>query len=390
MLISFLLTLVFLCRGLRRQSSRQQKQAPAEELFGPGCDAQTSECSLEVAPKDALGRFYVQPGGDTACLDGSRYNFQVRRGNPKKLHIHFQGGGACGDARSYMLGMCSVYAKHEHQGVFDYTEPANIFHDYSVLVVNYCSGDSHSDDQDVQWGWRSHKIRGYRNAQAALSYARKNFKDLDTLTVSGTSAGSIGLHLWAGRVLRDFKDAAKDRSVLLDGWLSLDTHPSQEMQYITHVCNHDILAPEDKAECDEGRFLLSNQFDRTIAAHPDVRFAAINGVVDMLQVSVFGTGAQEYQKYEMLLLQKWLRRPNFSVYLVQTDQHVFFIRPTFAVATPDSVDGSGTAGPPLAEWVASLVQSPSPMEPRIVCTGEHRQVFPDTNVTGWPTDYCAL
>ena len=35
------------------------------------------------------------PGGDTICSDGSPYRFFVHRGDPSKLLIEFEGGGAC-------------------------------------------------------------------------------------------------------------------------------------------------------------------------------------------------------------------------------------------------------------------------------------------------------
>ena len=37
----------------------------------------------------------VVPGGDTICSDGSPYRFFVHRGDPGKLLIEFEGGGAC-------------------------------------------------------------------------------------------------------------------------------------------------------------------------------------------------------------------------------------------------------------------------------------------------------
>ena len=44
---------------------------------GPACDAVSRKCDIDAAPKDERGIFYVLPGGDTNCLDGSPYSFQV-------------------------------------------------------------------------------------------------------------------------------------------------------------------------------------------------------------------------------------------------------------------------------------------------------------------------
>ena len=37
----------------------------------------------------------VTPGGDAVCARGTPYSFFVRSGDPKKLLIFFEGGGAC-------------------------------------------------------------------------------------------------------------------------------------------------------------------------------------------------------------------------------------------------------------------------------------------------------
>ena len=37
----------------------------------------------------------IYPGGDTICSRGDEYRFYLRGGDPRKLMIYFQGGGAC-------------------------------------------------------------------------------------------------------------------------------------------------------------------------------------------------------------------------------------------------------------------------------------------------------
>jgi len=359
-------------------------------MSGPLCVAAEGNCGIDAAPTDSLGMFHVRPEGDTACLDGSPYSFQVRRGDPRKLHMHIQGGGACRDQASYAMGLCTRRIEHEWQGVFNYTDSANPFQNYSVLVVNYCSGDLHNKHEDVVWGDTTRKVRGYNNVMTAITYALANFRDLDTLTFSGTSAGSLGMHLWAGPLIKTFSGLTKETTVVLDGWLDLPAHPSHKYPEAGSTCSLDILDVADKEECVQGKFTLWGQLEKAVAAHPNVRFAAIDAAVDHYQVRVFGVGSEEFYKYMTVRLNEDLRFPNFYTYLVRGSQHVFFTRPTFSITTPDSVDGSGTEDPPLRKWLADFIVAPP--QQRVVCLGaqEKRRVTTETDVTGWGHDYCGL
>ncbi|HAN27311.1 MAG TPA: hypothetical protein DCP75_06255, partial [Haliea salexigens] len=48
----------------------------------------------------------IYPGGDTQCATGTPYSFHVRRANPEKVMIFFNGGGACWSA-----GSCDISGK---------------------------------------------------------------------------------------------------------------------------------------------------------------------------------------------------------------------------------------------------------------------------------------
>lgn len=60
--------------------------------------------------------------------------------------VYFQGGGACWDEESTKAGLCSTSADAGGEsGVFcrGDCEGENVFEDYTIVHVLYCSGDAH-------------------------------------------------------------------------------------------------------------------------------------------------------------------------------------------------------------------------------------------------------
>lgn len=73
---------MYLIYALRRRCSLETEEGKASEM---------KEVTL------------VAPGGDTRCLleDKGPYEFVARAGDPRKLLLAFEGGGACWDAVSF-------------------------------------------------------------------------------------------------------------------------------------------------------------------------------------------------------------------------------------------------------------------------------------------------
>jgi hypothetical protein len=87
------------------------------------------------------------------CIAGTDYSVFTRKGDPKKLLIFLQGGGACWQG----FYNCNVQAEAQYPpadgpfpGVFDPTmQKANPFADYSVVYMPYCDGSTFGGDNDV-------------------------------------------------------------------------------------------------------------------------------------------------------------------------------------------------------------------------------------------------
>lgn len=164
----------------------------------------------------------VPRGKGISCSDGSRYSFFVRAGDPTRLLIYFQGGGACWSAATcdlnqklYRPNLNDVVPQTE-LGIFDFTNRENPFHDYTVVFIPYCTGDAHLGSRTVTYrlpGSGNSKpsvytVRhnGYANASAVLRWIFAKFSP-HQIFVAGGSAGAIASPFYAGRIAEKYKDS---------------------------------------------------------------------------------------------------------------------------------------------------------------------------------------
>ncbi len=141
----------------------------------------------------------IRPDGPV-CIAGTPYSVFTRQGDPKKLLIFLQGGGACWQNFPF----CNILAENQYPpqdgpfpGVFDPTAADNPFADYSVVYMPYCDGSTFGGDNDVKndasfpAGPTRHH-RGLRNVSAGMDVARAMFPKAKQITVMGHSAGGVG------------------------------------------------------------------------------------------------------------------------------------------------------------------------------------------------------
>jgi hypothetical protein len=147
-------------------------------------------------------------GGDgPICIAGTPFSAFTRPGNPSKLLIFEQGGGACWQNFYF----CNILAEDQEPpappvGIWDFDNPDNPFADYSIVYMPYCDGSVFSGDNDVvdasfPFGpVRFH--RGMRNQTAAMDLAKATFPAASKITISGSSAGGVGADGFAGFLAR--------------------------------------------------------------------------------------------------------------------------------------------------------------------------------------------
>lgn len=159
----------------------------------------------------------IAPGGETRCATGAPFEFHVRRADPERLMIFFNGGGACWSARTCDVNGApdadpsyrpvATLEAGNHPGAFDGAfapnREDNPFAGWSQVFVSYCTGDVHLGTADRRYeradgSTFSVHHRGRINAQAALDYVYAHFEQPEKVFVAGGSAGAVASPFYAG------------------------------------------------------------------------------------------------------------------------------------------------------------------------------------------------
>ncbi|MCC6804715.1 MAG: esterase [Anaerolineae bacterium] len=156
----------------------------------------------------------VTPGGDAVCARGTPYTFFVRSGDPQKLLIYFEGGGACWNdatcAPGFGLfdevvegGEAAAYS----QGIFDAGNPENPLAGYTIVFIMYCTGDYHLGTKAVDYATGTVQHVGAIDATAALDWTFANYPRPTDVVVGGCSAGAIGSIYHTPTIARRYRSA---------------------------------------------------------------------------------------------------------------------------------------------------------------------------------------
>ncbi|MBW2698480.1 MAG: hypothetical protein JRE70_18495 [Deltaproteobacteria bacterium] len=171
--------------------------------------------------------FDTDGGEGPICIAGTAFSAFTREGDPRKLLIVEQGGGACWQD----FYNCNVLSEAQEPptarvGVWDFDSPDNPFADYSIVYMPYCDGSVFSGDNDVfdpafgaaigvpEAVVRFH--RGLRNQTAAMDLAKDTFPRARRITVAGSSAGGVGVAGFAPFLVRFIFGNFVDLSVFND------------------------------------------------------------------------------------------------------------------------------------------------------------------------------
>jgi len=172
--------------------------------------------AAEPFPNDSSSGWQWVDVEGTECMNGKQTGVYVRysqKGN-KGLGVYLYGGGACWNAAT-CDGMST---KNPHPGsmgsggIFKSTTD-NPLDDYNWITVPYCTGDIHLGENEEKIGGADRRFSGANNIKLMMERAVATFTDIETIFVTGESAGGFG-SLAAYPLVRDtFPDA---RGVLMD------------------------------------------------------------------------------------------------------------------------------------------------------------------------------
>jgi len=186
-------------KGLNDDALDELSDAGVDKYLG----AFTPVASTDVGDGWTKHTFDPDGGNGPICIAGTPFSAFTREGDPKKLLILEQGGGACWQD----FYNCNVLSEDQEPpappvGIWDFDSKDNPLGKYSIVYMPYCDGSVFSGDNDVfdpafgaAIGAPSVVVRfhrGLRNQSAGMDLAKAAFPDAEKVVVAGSSAGGVG------------------------------------------------------------------------------------------------------------------------------------------------------------------------------------------------------
>lgn len=334
-----------------------------------------------LAPAGAFAQWEtVAPGGDTICSDGSPYRFFVHRGDPGKLLIEFEGGGACWsgstcEADVYNRRVISdpetARQTGQLQGIYDRTNPANPLRDYTHVYIPYCTGDLHWGNAAATYTALAGnpyvvQHKGATNASTALNWAGANVPAPSQVVVAGCSAGGYGAALWSAKIALAYPGARmveladSAAGVVPEGFFSIpfaswnvaDAWPG----FIPDLALDRV---------DPAALTLPRLYTAVAGYFPTASFSQFNTRADTVQIFFYALSkgtisvtdpADWSAKMVANVEQISAANPNFRAYLAQGAEHCVINRPSFYTQT--------VAGRRFSDWVTTLLSGADPGQVR--------------------------
>lgn len=322
----------------------------------------------------------VAPGGETICSDGSPYRFFVHRGDPSKLLIEFEGGGACwsgatceADVYNKTVTSDPEVARQtgQLQGIYDRTNPANPLKDFTHVYIPYCTGDLHWGNAAAAYTGLSGQPyviqhKGATNAATALNWAGANVPAPSQVVVAGCSAGGYGAALWSAKVARAYPGARMVEiadsaagvvpegffATTLKSWNVADAWPA-------------FIPDLDLARVDPATLSLPKLYTSVATFFPTASFSQFNTRTDTVQIffyalskgSISTTDAVDWSaKMVANVEQISAENPNFRAYLAPGTEHCIINRPSFYT--------QAVGGRKFSDWLTTLLSGTDPGQVR--------------------------
>lgn len=312
----------------------------------------------------------VVPGAPTICSDGSPYRFFVSRGDPARLLVEFEGGGACWDdltcaADIYSKRIQADPAEAERTGrlvgIYDRTNPDNPFRDWTHVYVPYCTGDLHWGDATrtytVPGSTFTVHHRGATNARAALAWADANVPAPDQLAVAGCSAGGYGATFWSAHLVQRYSGArAVHLSDSAAGVVPAGFFAVPFAAWNAAAAWPSFIPALDLARLEPGRLSMPDLYAGIAGHYPLATFSQFNRLQDQTQLFFHlltgGNPAEWSARMQASVAAIQAANPNFTAYTAPGAQH--------CVINSAELYTTEVGGVRLADWVRSLATGARP------------------------------
>lgn len=366
----------------------------------------TESCAVDsISPSTLDDSVVIYPGGTTRCgfdtwssnetdyYTNSTFFFQVfPASSKKKLLIYFQGGGACLDDNTCNFGLqCAFqtftpYARALSTGILNRSDSDNMFNDWNIVHIPYCTGDLHVGNklyapndtyidellgktECLDQNMTLH-MNGFNNTNSALSWALTNYPDPEQIVVAGSSAGSLAAQI-ASVYVNDLWQAEKNSiryGVLADSYVGVQpaNTPSGEILVYYGACDVDLKFPATVAnECDNATLTIKEMMTAMFEAIPSADWLYVDGIADQTQRyfyqlskdGVLGypftdliSAADFYADILDILDAYKVASDRVSTFLIDSTQHVYLMNYFYNYS---ALGNHTELGPFLNEWLVS-------------------------------------
>ncbi len=268
------------------------------------------------------------------CRDGSPVGIYVRYGTVQKLMIYLEGGGACmsphfcdhnpanmntvfpggsSNGESFtgsLLTTAGLQAPYT-DGIFDNTNPANPFQNWSQVYIPYCTGDAHFGtnpsaqlaDGVNPFQTNTWHFVGYLNMQKFIGRLVPTFTSVDQVVLTGSSAGGLGAGLNFGMVQDAF---GKIPVSLVDDSFPPFTGTQDITPCLQGIARPlwglDQSLPSDCAECSDPDGGIANVVPYWLHKYPQIKLGLVSSIHDQIIRLFLAAGQNDCQDTDPNLL----------------------------------------------------------------------------------------
>jgi len=348
-------------RSTRRGRPVKTRQIAALVL---GAFATATIASSALAESAGGGTWREIPGGPgTMCAAGTPYSFFFREGDPKRLMIFLDGGGACWSPETCVKapsfdGAVDSTDIPRAGGILDFARAENPVRGFTVVDISSCTGDVYLGSRDVTYpvadsaGAEPRPVvihhQGAANTGAALNWVFQNVSHPDVVFVLGLSAGGIASPYYAALIAEHYPKA---RVVQLGE--SAGGYRTPAVAVISSVWGVSDLLRQKSAyrHVDSTRMTWEYLYTHASRAASRVHFAQVNSVEDATQVRFLALAGVRDVPLRNLLASDLadIRKvdPRFRSFTAPGAKHILLGTPEFYTLQVDGIT--------LRDWVAAHV-----------------------------------
>lgn len=227
-----------------------------------------------------------QVGDGPLCMRGDAFRFSTRAGDPERLLIFLQGGGACWDA--FCLAVNRAPAGIPNVDALNVALEANPLAAWSVAYLPYCDGSLFAGDRDHDEdadGAPDRYHRGLQNLSGALAQTRTLHPAPRQILLTGSSAGGFGTILATILVRITWPDA----ELLVFNDSGVGVAREGDTAFLTQLLDQfgaTDLIPADCEDCvTDGH--IAPLVGWTLARDPNLRIAVFSSWYDSIIGDVF-------------------------------------------------------------------------------------------------------